>query len=250
MPGGGRITVETVNDEMPVDDARAHDIKAGPCVLLSVKDNGHGMEPETLRRIFRPFFTTKEKGKGTGLGLNTVRRIVKQSGGDIWARSAPGEGSVFTICLPSAAEPGEAGQPVSPALRPNEGKETILLVEDDDGVRRLIGHVLTRRGYRVLEAESGESALRVFDGSQIKIDLVLTDIVMPRMSGSELAEQLLDRRPGLKIVFMSGYTNDVLLRTGSLKPGMSFLQKPLRPDVLASKLREAQDSSSKPFDPK
>jgi two-component system, cell cycle sensor histidine kinase and response regulator CckA len=250
MPGGGRITVETSNTKLPEDEALSHGMKAGACVLLSVKDNGHGMGPETLRRIFQPFFTTKEKGKGTGLGLNTVRRIVQHSGGDIWARSAPGEGAVFTICLPSAAEPGESGQPASTALRPDEGKETILLVEDDEGVRRLIGHVLTRRGYRVLEAESGESALRVFEGSQINIDLVLTDIVMPRMSGSELAERLLERRPGLKIVFMSGYTDDVLLRTGSLRPGMSFLQKPLRPEVLASKLRETLDSPSKPFDPK
>jgi two-component system, cell cycle sensor histidine kinase and response regulator CckA len=250
MPGGGRIAVQTSNTELPVDEALSHGIKAGPCVLLSVKDDGHGMDSGTLRRIFQPFFTTKEKSKGTGLGLNTVRRIVQHCGGDIWARSAPGEGAVFTICLPSAADPGEAGQPASPALRPNEGKETILLVEDDEGVRRLIGHVLHRRGYRVLEAESGESALRVFENSQVRIDLVLTDIVMRRMSGHELAERLLERRPDLKIVFMSGYTDDVLLRTGPLKPGISFLQKPLRPDVLASKLRETLDSSSKPIDPK
>ncbi len=249
MPAGGRITVETANTELPPDEAREHGMKAGPCVLLSVRDNGHGMEPETLRRIFQPFFTTKEKGKGTGLGLNTVRRIVQQSGGEIWARSAPGEGAVFTICLPSVTESGEPGQASSPALRPNEGRETILLVEDDDGVRRLISHVLQRRGYQVLEAESGESALRVFESSQTRIDLVLTDIVMPQMNGRELAEKLLELRPGLKIVFMSGYTDDVLLRTGSLKPGMTFLQKPLRPEILASKLREALDSSSKPFGP-
>jgi signal transduction histidine kinase len=122
MPGGGRITVETSNAELPVNEALSHGMRAGPCVLLSVKDDGHGMGPETLRRIFQPFFTTKEEGKGGGLGLNTVRRIVQRNGGDIWARSAPGEGAVFTIYLPSATGPGEAGQPASPALRPNEGE--------------------------------------------------------------------------------------------------------------------------------
>jgi nitrogen-specific signal transduction histidine kinase len=122
MPGGGRITVQTSNADLPVNEALSHGMRAGPCVLLSVKDEGHGMDPETLRRIFQPFFTTKEEGKGAGLGLNTVRRIVQRNSGDIWARSAPGEGSVFTICLPSATEPGEASQPGSPALRPDEGE--------------------------------------------------------------------------------------------------------------------------------
>jgi signal transduction histidine kinase/CheY-like chemotaxis protein len=240
VPAGGRIRIETANGDIGEALAREHGILPGQYVRLSIADSGHGIDAETLTHIFEPFFTTKEDGKGTGLGLSTVHRIVKESGGGVWVHSAPGEGATFTICLPRAAQAGENGEAAA-APKTAAGSETLLLVEDEEGVRKLLTHVLHRRGYKVLEASDGEEALRVYARRGPEIQLVLTDMVMPRMTGRELGEKLRSLTPDLKIIYMSGYTDDVLVRTGALGPGMSFLQKPLRPEVLAAKVREALD---------
>jgi two-component system, cell cycle sensor histidine kinase and response regulator CckA len=241
MPGGGRIRIETANTEISESLAREHGIRRGPCVTLSISDTGHGIDAESIGHIFEPFFTTKEKGKGTGLGLSTVHRIIQESGGDVWAQSTLGQGATFTICLPRAPQPANRGVEVAPPRVQTSGSETLLLVEDEDGVRRLLNHVLHKRGYNVIEASNGEEALRLFERRGSEIELVLTDMVMPQMGGRELGERLRELNPGVKIIYMSGYTDDVLVRTGALGPGMSFLQKPLRPEVLAAKVRETLD---------
>lgn len=240
MPRGGTIRIETANAELDAADAAPHEVAPGSYVVLSFTDTGQGMDDHTMSHLFEPFFTTKEKGKGTGLGLSTVYGIVKQSGGDVWARSVPGEGSTFTICLPRAERGSEAADAASarPALR---GSETILLVEDEEGVRRLLRHILARQGYTVLEACDGRAALDILARHDGIIHLMLTDMVMPHMSGREIAERCRAIRPDTRVIYMSGYTDDVLLRTGALGPGMSFLQKPLRPEVLSAKVREVLD---------
>jgi two-component system, cell cycle sensor histidine kinase and response regulator CckA len=245
MPEGGRIRVETTNGEISDSVARDHGIRPGPCVTLSISDTGQGIDAEAMSHIFEPFFTTKDKGKGTGLGLSTVYQIVKESGGDVWAQSAPGEGATFTICLPRAPHATSRGADVAPPRVQTSGSETLLLVEDEDGVRRLLTHVLHKRGYKVIEASNGEEALRVFEGRGSEIQLVLTDMVMPHMGGRQLGERLRELSPGVKIIYMSGYTDDVLVRTGALGPGMSFLQKPLRPEVLTAKVRETLDAAAR-----
>ncbi len=244
IPAAGRIRVETANREISGNMVSESGMPAGACVTLSISDDGHGIAPDTLDRIFEPFFTTKESGRGTGLGLSTVQRIVNEAGGQICVRSAPGEGSTFTICLPRCARAPERSEHPAHAAQSGSGSETLLLVEDEEGVRRLLTHVLDRRGYKVLAAADGEEALHIFAQRSAEIGLVLTDIVMPHMSGRELGEALEEMRPGVKIIYMSGYTADVLLRTGALSPGMSFLQKPLRPDALAAKVREALDGEA------
>jgi signal transduction histidine kinase/CheY-like chemotaxis protein len=238
---GGRVRVETADWEIDEAMAEMHGLRPGPCVTLSVTDNGHGISPEAIAHIFEPFFTTKATGKGTGLGLSTVYRIVKENGGDIWVDSAPGDGSTFTVCLPRAAGDPHHADSNGVSEQPASGSETLLVVEDEDGVRRLLTHILTRRGYKVIEASDGEEALRLFEKRGAEISLVLTDIVMPRMCGQQLGELLEQIRPGTKILYMSGYTDDVLARTGALSPGMAFLQKPLRPEVLAARVRQALD---------
>jgi nitrogen-specific signal transduction histidine kinase/CheY-like chemotaxis protein len=250
MPGGGRIHIETATAVMADGEAEGHGVKPGPYALLSITDTGHGIAPDAMERIFQPFFTTKEKGKGTGIGLSTVLTIVKESGGDIWVRSLPGQGATFTLCLPLVKQyAAEAKEPAATLRSAPSGTETVLLVEDEDGVRRLLAHVLQRRGYRVLEACDGEDALRIFEERPGQIQLVLTDMVMPKVGGRELGEKLRRANPGLPIIYMSGYTDDVLVRTGALGPGMLFLEKPLRPEVLAAKVRETLDSSLRPFNP-
>ena len=247
MPKGGRIRVSTATGEFGEAAAQEHGMLPGPFVSAAVSDSGCGIDAQTSAHVFEPFFTTKEKG--TGLGLSTVHRVVKNAGGDVWVRSAPGEGATFTICLPRA--PQTSGVHDSPVPVPaNGGTETVLVVEDEDHVRRVLVAVLSRCGYHVLEASSGEEALGIFSQRPDAIHLVVTDMVMPKMSGRELADQLCDARPGTRVVFMSGYGDDVLFRTGALSPGMSFLRKPLRPDVLASTVREALDSPSRPFNPR
>ncbi len=256
MPLGGRIRIETALGEIEEDAARERGVAAGKCVMLSVSDNGRGIATEALAHIFEPFFTTKDEGKGTGLGLSTVYRIVKESGGAIWAHSTPGKGAKFTLCLPRAPQEGSNGcrrlePPPGEAAAARErtltgrfrGGETLLVVEDEDDVRRLLTLVLRKRGYKVLEASGGEEALGIFEQHASEIQLVLTDMVMPRITGRQLGELLQQMRPGTKIVYMSGYTDDVLVRTGALRPGMSFLQKPLRPETLAAKVREALDAA-------
>lgn len=243
MPNGGRLTIETSRADFSKGLGRLRPgSPLGPYSMLSVSDTGHGMDEDTKARVFEPFFTTKDVGKGTGLGLSMVHGIVEQSGGTIMVESQPGRGSTFRIYLPrSPGEPKEiTGDLVVPASV--EG-ETLLLVEDEDQVRILARKILRRLGYRVLEARGADEALRTAAGAP-RIDLLLTDVVMPKTSGRELAALLKDRFPHLKVLFMSGYTDDAVMRQGALPEGTAFLQKPLTPDGLAKKLREVLDGSA------
>ncbi len=244
---GGSILLETFNQNFNEQTAREHSVVPGPYVVFAIHDDGHGIAGEAMQKLFDPLFTTKPEGKGAGLGLSNVQQIVRNSGGDVWAVSTPGAGATFTVCLPRASQAPEGGESASAAQGASAG-ETILLVEDESSVRRLLMHVLRNRGYRVLEAPDGDQALEIFCSHPGEIHLVLTDMVMPKMGGRELSRQLHQIDPDIKVIFMSGYTDDVLIRTGSLNPGMTFLQKPLRPDVLSAKVREALDSPKRPFD--
>jgi CheY-like chemotaxis protein len=208
----------------------------GENVLLSVSDTGCGMNKETISRIFEPFFTTKEKG--TGLGLATVYGIVKQSGGYITVYSEPGIGTTFKIYLPRTLQDEQttAASDLTPGL--SRGSETILLVDDNESVRSAIGALLQMHGYIVLQAGTGQEAMEVSQKYQEGIDLLITDMVMPRMSGSELAERLISQRPQLKVLYMSGFTEEAMLRRGALQPGRAFLQKPAPMNVLMRKIQE------------
>ena len=219
MPQGGHLTIETSNVELDETYARNHvTVKAGPHVMLAVADTGVGMLPETQAHIFEPFFTTKEQGKGTGLGLATVYGIVKQSGGSIWAYSEPGQGSVFKIYLPTVSE-GPVAEQTKMEPDSSGGTETILVIEDEVGVRSLINLALASSGYTVLEADSAESALEICARHDGPIHLLLTDVVMPQMSGPRVAEQVAAMRPDIKVLYMSGYTDDSVVRHGVLDPG-------------------------------
>ncbi|HAT72093.1 MAG TPA: hybrid sensor histidine kinase/response regulator [Elusimicrobia bacterium] len=242
MPGGGKVTIKTENVELDGKYSRMRmEAIRGPHVMIAVTDTGCGMGSEVMTHLFEPFFTTKEVGKGTGLGLSTVYGIVKQSGGDIYVYSEPGLGTTFKIYLPRTTEKATARAESSPpkALR---GSETILLVEDDDAVRRFALRALRGNGYTVLEAGAPEEAARLFDENAGSIGLVLTDTVMPDMNGHELYGLLAKRRPGLKAIFMSGYTDSDHLNPGIEVAQMPFLQKPFSADTLAAKVREVLDS--------
>ena len=240
MPGGGRLTIETAQTDLDAEYARRHTgVNPGRHVMLAVTDTGVGMEPAVRERIFEPFFTTKEVGKGTGLGLSTVYGIVQQSGGAIWVYSEPGQGTTFKIYLPSVDEPAEADQ--APEEPPRGGSETVLLCEDEPDLRELTREVLEEFGYRVLEAADGRHALEVSAGHTGPIHLLLTDVVMPRMNGSDLAAQLTRERP-LRVLYMSGYTETSVVRRGDV-PGAAFLQKPFSPTALARTVREVLDRS-------
>ncbi|MBK9066388.1 MAG: response regulator [Gemmatimonadetes bacterium] len=238
MPTGGSLVVETANVHFPGAAHGAEAIMpAGPYVLLTVTDTGTGMEPQTLGHIFEPFFTTKEPGRGTGLGLATVYGIVKQSGGFIFVETERGRGSRFRIYLPRVEGVVE-GPEATAEPAPARATGTILLVEDEEAVRRLARRVLEEVGYRVLEAADGAEALRLADRWDDAIDLVVTDVIMPGMSGQELSARLRQQRPWLKILYVSGYTDDAILQHGTLLPNTSFLQKPFTPAGLAQRVRE------------
>ncbi len=242
MPTGGKLTIETANVELDEHYTRDHaDAKPGPHVLLAVSDTGCGMRPEVKARVFDPFFTTKGPGKGTGLGLSTVYGIVKQSGGLVGVYSEVGIGTTFKIYLPRTGEPVEAAKARSGVRMPPRGSETVLLVEDEDGVRGLTRHVLTNCGYAILEASDGEEALRVAAQHGGPIDILVTDVVMPGLGGREVSERLLATQPGLRVLFLSGYTDDAVVRHGVLHERVNFLQKPFSPMVLAHKVREVLD---------
>jgi len=244
MPKGGKLTIETANVDLDQDYADLHlNVVPGPYVMLSVSDTGVGMVSEVREHILEPFFTTKEKGKGTGLGLSTVYGIVKQSGGNIWIYSEPGQGSTFKIYLPRVEEEVDSMlQSSSVGTRSQQGSETILLVEDEKMVRTLAQTILRRNGYNVLEAENGEEALRVVEEQKGKpINLMLTDLIMPRMNGRELSDHLKPLLPGIKVIYMSGYTDEAVSEHGMLAPGIEYIQKPFPPDALVKKVRSVLD---------
>jgi CheY-like chemotaxis protein len=244
MEGQGTLTVVT-DTAVVGEDQRQHSpgprMAPGRYARLTVTDTGEGMDAVTRDRVFEPFFTTKPSGQGSGLGLATVYGIVKQSGGFIWVASEPGQGTSFRIYLPeftgTVTELPAAAPPVSP-----RGAETILIVEDESAVRRMAARALAGQGYTILEAENGAEALAVLARTAGPVDLVLTDVVMPILNGRELGERLAADRPELRVLFMSGYTDDDVVRRGLLRPGVPFLQKPFMPADLSRKVRAVLDS--------
>jgi CheY-like chemotaxis protein len=236
MPKGGTLTIATTNVELDEDYAVTHGgVTPGSYVALTVTDTGTGMTPEVQARLFEPFFTTKEVGKGTGLGLATVHGIAEQSGGSVGVYSELGKGTSFHVYFPRAEAVGmvaDARQPVS--QRPSV-EETVLVVEDAEGLRELARRLLQRQGYTVLVASNADEALQLFE-EHPSIDLLLTDVVMPGASGPELTRHLVERRPALKVVYMSGYTEEAIVQHGVLKPGIAFLHKPFSAEALGRKV--------------
>jgi CheY-like chemotaxis protein len=241
MPTGGKLTLETKNVVLDEAFSKQHlGVSPGPHVLLSVTDTGQGMDRETQLRIFEPFFTTKEKGKGTGLGLSTVFGIVHQSRGTIWVDSEPSVGTTFRVYLPPSDGELEQVRKLAPAPVLT-GTETILLIEDEEHVRAVSRAILARSGYNVVEVHNPAEALELCEKPSKPIHLVLTDIVMPKMSGPELAKRLRLLRPDIKVLYMSGYTDDTIIRHGMLDPKTAFLQKPFTPEDLRRKVRDVLD---------
>jgi CheY-like chemotaxis protein len=244
MPNGGKLILETTSVQMDAEYARDHwPANPGRFAMLAVTDTGCGMDEQTRARIFEPFFTTKEVGKGTGLGLATVYGIVKQSNGFVWVYSEPERGTTFKIYLPIADGDPKAYETQSTRSPIRGGNETVLLAEDSAAVRVAAKQILERFGYTVLEAPSGRDALAFASKKQSRIDLLLTDVVMPEMSGRVLAEHFLALRPDARVLFMSGYTDDAIVRHGVLRPGTEYLQKPFSPETLANKVRAVLDAS-------
>jgi PAS domain S-box-containing protein len=243
MPRGGRLTIETANMELDADYARSRPgVKPGPHVMLAVSDSGHGMDPEVLRQIFDPFFTTKEAGKGTGLGLATVHGIVKQSGGHIFVYSEPEHGTTFKVYLPRLEEAEtvvEATAAHDAAVQ--RGSETVLLVEDEQSLRNIVREILEASGYTVIEARHAAHALEIAEGHSAPVHLLITDVVMPGMGGSDLATHLAASHPETRVLYMSGYTDDAVVLHGVLAADVAFLQKPFTGEALARKVREVLD---------
>jgi CheY-like chemotaxis protein len=243
MPQGGQLLIETREVELDASHAQTHpEVRPGRYVVLVVGDTGCGMTPEVQARVFEPFFTTKGEGKGTGLGLSVVHGIVKQSGGHVSVDSLPGVGTTFKIYLPALEGPAARASAGVPAILPEGQGEVVLLVEDEEPVRAITVLLLENLGYRVLEAANGVEGLRLAMGNREEIALLLTDVVMPDLSGRELAETIRRRYPGLKVLFQSGYTGDVVARHGVLQAEVALLQKPFTLDALAKKVREVLES--------
>ncbi|MGD8699053.1 MAG: ATP-binding protein [Gemmatimonadales bacterium] len=245
MPDGGTITIETANVELDEEYAAAHpSAKPGPHVMLAVSDTGFGMDEATQSRIFEPYFTTKGPGKGTGLGLSTVYNIVKDSRGNIWVYSTPGRGTTFRVYLPQVSE---AGAPLVAREAPAElpgGRETILVVDDEEALQLLMSRGLERSGYSVLVAGDGKSALELAGGYKGPIHAMITDLMLPEMTGLDLAERLVGSRPEMKVLYVSGHGDLDVVRPGAFRPGMAFLQKPFTPSALVGKLRHTLDTSA------
>ncbi|MDH3675497.1 MAG: ATP-binding protein, partial [Anaerolineae bacterium] len=243
MPRGGQLTIETANVDLDAAYARRHaDVTPGAYVMLAVTDTGAGMDKETQSHIFEPFFTTKEPGKGTGLGLATIYGIVKQSGGHIWVYSEPGQGTMFKIYLPRVDELAEVADRDHVTAEITPSVETVLLVEDEESVRKLAYRILHNIGFNVLNASNGSEALQMCERHQGPIHLLVTDLVMPGgMSGYDLAQRLMPLFPNIKILYMSGYADDSIVHQGVLDTGAAFLQKPFTPEALARKAREVLD---------
>jgi signal transduction histidine kinase len=242
MPDGGKVTIETQSVVLDEAYASTHpEVVSGPHAMLAVSDTGMGIDEDTQPRIFEPFFTTKPKGEGTGLGLSTIFGIVKQSGGNIFVFSEPGEGTTFRIYFPKA---GDVEDPL-PSIAPSKvvtGNETVLVAEDHDDVRRIACEILCRYGYQVLEARNGADAVLVCERHPSPIHLLVTDVVMPKMTGKELAERLVATRPLLRVLYMSGYTDNAIMSNGLLEPGFAYLEKPLVPEAFARRVREVLDA--------
>jgi CheY-like chemotaxis protein len=244
MPEGGMLMIETANAEIDDAYARRHvGVVPGQYALMAISDTGTGMSEETQSRIFEPFFTTKEQGQGTGLGLSTVYGIVKQSGGNIWVYSEEGKGTTFKVYLPRADEEEVDEQVEASHTEAPRGSETILIVEDEELVRRLALDALEEIGYTILEAKDGLEALRICEQHTEPIHLMLTDIVMPQMSGRDLARRVAALRPEIKTLYMSGYTGTAIVNQNLLDTEKAFIQKPFTPRSLAQKVRETLDAS-------
>jgi two-component system cell cycle sensor histidine kinase/response regulator CckA len=241
MPKGGTLTIETANVDLDEHYAKTHlAVKPGPHVALTVTDTGTGMTPQVQARLFEPFFTTKAVGKGTGLGLATVHGIVMRSGGSVNVYSEVGRGTSFKVYLPRADAEEVVVDAPPPFARPRAGAQTVLVVEDAEELRELTSRLLRRQGYTVLLAANADEALQLFERNP-SIDVLLTDVVMPGASGPELTRRLVERRPELKVIYMSGYTEEAIVQHGVLKPGIAFLHKPFTSEALGRKLRETLD---------
>jgi PAS domain S-box-containing protein len=245
MPQGGKLTIETARVHLDDEYARQHaSVRPGQYVMLAVSDTGSGMNADAQAHIFEPFFTTKGRGKGTGLGLSTVYGIVKQSGGSIWVSSGQSEGTTFKIYFPCVEECAEAMVTRTRSAESPPGSETILVVEDEEMVRGLVCQILKNKGYRVLEASNGEEGLLVCRQQSSPIHIMVTDVVMPGMNGRDLANRVASIRPAMKVLFMSGYSEDAVVSDGLLDRGLSFIQKPFTPEALAWKVREVLERHS------